>query len=179
MSDSGGVPLALKGNVVGLLGGTDLDVVFDKELFGGTNLNHRCTPGRGARVKVEHVLNLSSPQPPHDHKNESLPLYLKYFLANPRQLSLATSPSDATAGAANPPSSSGGAPLNGHQGASRGRSQAQPKPKPAAAAAEKFQCPQAQPVKAKAPPVQQHETPEASKETPETQTETKEELGDQ
>lgn len=88
VADSGNVPLATKGNVVGIVGGTDIDVVFDVPIFGGTTLNQRCSPNRGSRVKSIQLLNLSQPQTPHTVRNDSIPSYFKYFLENPRQLFL-------------------------------------------------------------------------------------------
>lgn len=61
VQDSGSVPLAAMGVVVGLNTGT-IDAVFDFPFLGGTNLQGRCRPHCGATVQFHQVLNVSAPQ---------------------------------------------------------------------------------------------------------------------
>ncbi|ERF74043.1 hypothetical protein EPUS_03858 [Endocarpon pusillum Z07020] len=61
-ADSGKVPIATKGTVVGLTQTTRetwLDVVFDVSFMSGTTLGDRCSPFRGSTVPTWSVLNLS------------------------------------------------------------------------------------------------------------------------
>ncbi|KAK4541065.1 hypothetical protein LTR36_008290 [Oleoguttula mirabilis] len=63
--DSGRVPIAMRGTVVGLTRTarqTLLDVVFDSTFMSGTTLNERCAPFRGSTVPSGAVLNLSEKQ---------------------------------------------------------------------------------------------------------------------
>ncbi|KAK5120873.1 hypothetical protein LTR85_005940 [Meristemomyces frigidus] len=63
--DSGRVPIAMRGTVVGLTRTarqTLLDVVFDSTFMSGTTLNDRCSPFRGSTVPSDAVLNLSEKQ---------------------------------------------------------------------------------------------------------------------
>ena len=63
--DSGRVPIAMRGTVVGLTRTTRqtlLDVVFDSTFMSGTTLNDRCSPFRGSTVPSNAVLNLSDKQ---------------------------------------------------------------------------------------------------------------------
>ncbi|KAK3679884.1 exonuclease II Exo2 [Recurvomyces mirabilis] len=63
--DSGRVPIAMRGTVVGLTRTsrqTLLDVVFDSKFMSGTTLNDRCSPFRGSTVPSNAVLNLSEKQ---------------------------------------------------------------------------------------------------------------------
>ena len=63
--DSGKVPIASRGTVVGLTRTartTLLDVVFDSTFMSGTSLNDRCSPFRGSTVPVTSVLNLTYKQ---------------------------------------------------------------------------------------------------------------------
>ncbi|KAK5116209.1 hypothetical protein LTR62_008535 [Meristemomyces frigidus] len=63
--DSGRVPIAMRGTVVGLTRTsrqTLLDVVFDSTFMSGTTLNDRCSPFRGSTVPSNSVLNLSEKQ---------------------------------------------------------------------------------------------------------------------
>lgn len=65
VADSGKVPIASKGTVVGLTQTTRetwLDVVFDVSFMSGTSLNDRCSPFRGSTVPVWSVLNLTNKQ---------------------------------------------------------------------------------------------------------------------
>ena len=65
VQDSGKVPIASKGTVVGLTRTarvTLLDVVFDTTFMSGTSLNDRCSPFRGSTVPSSSVLNLSNRQ---------------------------------------------------------------------------------------------------------------------
>ncbi|KAH0562252.1 hypothetical protein GP486_003048 [Trichoglossum hirsutum] len=63
--DSGRVPIATRGTVVGLTRTsrtTLLDVVFDVTFMGGTSLGDRCSPFRGSTVPVSSVLNSTNRQ---------------------------------------------------------------------------------------------------------------------
>ncbi|OQO14111.1 hypothetical protein B0A48_00987 [Cryoendolithus antarcticus] len=63
--DSGKVPIAMRGTVVGLTRTPRamlLDVVYDFTFMGGTTLNERCSPFRGSTVPSDAVLNLSERQ---------------------------------------------------------------------------------------------------------------------
>ncbi|KAL3478375.1 XRN 5'-3' exonuclease N-terminus-domain-containing protein [Aspergillus californicus] len=60
--DSGKVPIATRGTVVGLTRtsrATLLDVVFDLPFMSGTTLGDRCSPFRGQTVQASSVLNIS------------------------------------------------------------------------------------------------------------------------
>ena len=64
-ADSGKVPIASKGTVVGLTQTsreTWLDIVFDVSFMSGTTLGDRCSPFRGQTVPKWSVLNLSDKQ---------------------------------------------------------------------------------------------------------------------
>ena len=64
-ANSGKVPIALRGTVVGLTQTsrtTLLDVVFDSSFMSGTTLGDRCSPFRGQTVPSWSVLNLSNRQ---------------------------------------------------------------------------------------------------------------------
>jgi 5'-3' exoribonuclease 1 len=64
-ADSGKVPIASKGTVVGLtqtIRETWLDIVFDVSFMSGTSLGDRCSPFRGSTVPRWSVLNLSDRQ---------------------------------------------------------------------------------------------------------------------
>lgn len=63
--DSGRVPIATRGTVVGITRTsrtTLLDVVFDVTFMSGTSLGDRCSPFRGSTVPVSSVLNLTDRQ---------------------------------------------------------------------------------------------------------------------
>ena len=63
--DSGRVPIAMRGTVVGMTRTTRqtlLDVVFDSNFMSGTTLNDRCSPFRGSTVPSNAVLNLTDRQ---------------------------------------------------------------------------------------------------------------------
>ncbi|KAG9792350.1 5'-3' exoribonuclease 1 [Exophiala dermatitidis] len=65
VADSGKVPIASKGTVVGLTQTTRetfLDVVFDVSFMSGTSLGDRCSPFRGSTVPTWSVLNLTNRQ---------------------------------------------------------------------------------------------------------------------
>jgi 5'-3' exoribonuclease 1 len=65
VQDSGRVPIATRGTVVGLTRTTRmtlLDVVFDDTFMSGTSLGDRCSPFRGSTIPTTSVLNLSKPQ---------------------------------------------------------------------------------------------------------------------
>ncbi|TPX64914.1 hypothetical protein SpCBS45565_g05555 [Spizellomyces sp. 'palustris'] len=68
--DSGSVPLAAQGTVVGMEGNF-LDVVFDQSFMGGSSLGDRCQPNRGLVVNKDAVLNLTHMQPPIDGSRPS------------------------------------------------------------------------------------------------------------
>lgn len=63
--DSGKVPIAFRGTVVGLTRTSRtllLDVVFDSSFMSGTTLGGRCSPFRGQTVQAISVLNISDRQ---------------------------------------------------------------------------------------------------------------------
>ena len=63
VQDSGKVPIALRGTVVGISRTATaklLDVVFDTAFMSGTTLGERCPPFRGQAVPASSVLNLSN-----------------------------------------------------------------------------------------------------------------------
>ncbi|KAF3158412.1 hypothetical protein TWF788_004744 [Orbilia oligospora] len=65
VQDSGKVPIATKGTVVGITKTartTLLDVVFDVSFMSGSTLGDRCSPFRGMTVPYSSVLNLTSRQ---------------------------------------------------------------------------------------------------------------------
>ena len=65
VQDSGRVPIATRGTVVGLTQTsrtTLLDVVFDVTFMSGTTLGDRCSPFRGSTVPVSSVLNITDRQ---------------------------------------------------------------------------------------------------------------------
>ncbi|KAI9744255.1 MAG: 5'-3' exoribonuclease 1 [Claussenomyces sp. TS43310] len=65
VQDSGRVPIATRGTVVGISRTsrtTLLDVVFDATFMSGTSLDGRCAPFRGSTVPVSSVINLSNKQ---------------------------------------------------------------------------------------------------------------------
>ncbi|MCJ1446649.1 MAG: hypothetical protein MMC23_007155 [Stictis urceolatum] len=65
VQDSGKVPIASRGTVVGLTRTPRtvlLDVLFDGTFMSGTSLNDRCSPFRGQTIPVTSVLNLSHRQ---------------------------------------------------------------------------------------------------------------------
>lgn len=65
VQDSGKVPIATRGTVIGLTRTTRqtlLDVVFDLAFMSGTTLSDRCSPFRGMTVPVSSVLNLTNRQ---------------------------------------------------------------------------------------------------------------------
>ncbi|KAF8896029.1 exonuclease II [Infundibulicybe gibba] len=61
VQDSGGVPLSVKGVVIGL-NSKSMDVVWDVAFMSGTTMNDRCSPYRGSTVEFNTCLNLSNPQ---------------------------------------------------------------------------------------------------------------------
>lgn len=58
---AGGVPLAMKGVVVGI-STTSIDIVWDRPFMGGETLNGRCSEYRGSTVPFSACLNLTRPQ---------------------------------------------------------------------------------------------------------------------
>ncbi|KAL1920326.1 uncharacterized protein VTP21DRAFT_1472 [Calcarisporiella thermophila] len=81
--DSGVVPIATKGTVVGVEG-SQLEIVFDDSFMGGTTLGGRCSMYRGMGVPAYTVLNLTQQQyrgntvnknsrpPIHHHPNPNM-----------------------------------------------------------------------------------------------------------
>ncbi|KIJ95022.1 hypothetical protein K443DRAFT_109499 [Laccaria amethystina LaAM-08-1] len=61
VQDSGGVPLSVKGVVIGLNSKT-MDVVWDVPFMSGITLGDRCSQYRGSTVEFNTCLNLSNPQ---------------------------------------------------------------------------------------------------------------------
>jgi 5'-3' exoribonuclease 1 len=61
VQESGGVPLAAKGVVIGLTTKT-IDVVWDVPFISGTTLNNRCSQYRGSSVDLNACLNLTNRQ---------------------------------------------------------------------------------------------------------------------
>jgi len=77
VQDSGGVPLSVKGVVVGL-NAKSMDVVWDVPFMSGVTLGDRCSQYRGSTVEFNTCLNLTNPQfvtstnpkaPPTVHNN--------------------------------------------------------------------------------------------------------------
>jgi 5'-3' exoribonuclease 1 len=65
VQDSGRVPIATRGTVVGLTRTartTLLDVVFDVTFMSGSSLNDRCSPFHGSTVPISSVLNITDRQ---------------------------------------------------------------------------------------------------------------------
>lgn len=65
VQDSGRVPIASQGTVVGInqtSRTTLLDVVFDVSFMSGTSLDDRCSPFRGSTIPVHSVLNITDRQ---------------------------------------------------------------------------------------------------------------------
>lgn len=65
VQDSGKVPIATRGTVIGLTRATRatlLDIVFDVTFMSGTTLSDRCSPFRGMTVPTQSVLNLTNRQ---------------------------------------------------------------------------------------------------------------------
>lgn len=58
--DSGGVPLGLRGTVIGFED-KHVQVVFDQTFMGGTTMGGQCSPFRGMTVPAFSVINLSQP----------------------------------------------------------------------------------------------------------------------
>lgn len=61
VQDSGGVPLSVKGVVVGM-NAKSMDVVWDVPFLSGTTLGDRCAQYRGSTVEFTSCLNLTKPQ---------------------------------------------------------------------------------------------------------------------
>ncbi|KAF9220420.1 hypothetical protein BS17DRAFT_344744 [Gyrodon lividus] len=61
VQDSGGVPLSIKGVVIGL-GSKTMDVIWDVPFMSGVTLGDRCSQYRGSSVHFNSCLNLSNPQ---------------------------------------------------------------------------------------------------------------------
>ncbi|KAI9846336.1 MAG: hypothetical protein M1837_004189 [Sclerophora amabilis] len=65
VQDSGRVPIATRGTVVGMTRTsrtTLVDVVFDVTFMSGTSLSDRCSPFRGSTVPISSVLNITDRQ---------------------------------------------------------------------------------------------------------------------
>ncbi|KAJ3538611.1 hypothetical protein NM688_g6492 [Phlebia brevispora] len=61
VQETGGVPLSVKGVVVGM-NAKSMDVVWDVPFMSGTTLGDRCSQYRGSTVEFTSCLNLSNPQ---------------------------------------------------------------------------------------------------------------------
>jgi len=61
VQDSGGVPLSVKGVVIGL-NAKSMDVVWDVPFMSGVTLGDRCSEYRGSTVDFNSCLNLTNPQ---------------------------------------------------------------------------------------------------------------------
>lgn len=61
VQDSGTVPIAAKGTVVGI-DRLEIEVVFDDRFMSGMDLSGRCSMHRGMTVGPQSILNLSNPQ---------------------------------------------------------------------------------------------------------------------
>ncbi|PPQ70177.1 hypothetical protein CVT26_014453 [Gymnopilus dilepis] len=61
VQDSGGVPLSVKGVVIGL-NAKSMDVVWDVPFMSGVTLGDRCSQYRGSTVEFNTCLNLTNPQ---------------------------------------------------------------------------------------------------------------------
>ncbi|KAJ7767274.1 exonuclease II [Mycena metata] len=61
VQDSGGVPLSVKGVVIGL-NAKSMDVVWDVPFMSGVTLGDRCSQYRGSTVEFNSCLNLTTPQ---------------------------------------------------------------------------------------------------------------------
>ncbi|PPQ66718.1 hypothetical protein CVT24_008819 [Panaeolus cyanescens] len=61
VQDTGGVPLSVKGVVIGL-NSKSMDVVWDVPFMSGITLSDRCSQYRGSTVEFNTCLNLSNPQ---------------------------------------------------------------------------------------------------------------------
>lgn len=61
VKDSGGVPLSVKGVVIGL-NAKSMDVIWDVPFISGVTLGDRCSQYRGSTVEFSSCLNLSNPQ---------------------------------------------------------------------------------------------------------------------
>ncbi|KAF5326675.1 hypothetical protein D9619_004005 [Psilocybe cf. subviscida] len=61
VQDSGGVPLSVKGVVIGL-NAKSMDVVWDVPFMSGATLGDRCSQYRGSTVEFNTCLNLTAPQ---------------------------------------------------------------------------------------------------------------------
>jgi len=61
VQDSGGVPLSVKGVVIGL-NSKSMDVVWDAAFMSGSTMGDRCSQYRGSTVDFDSCLNLTNPQ---------------------------------------------------------------------------------------------------------------------
>ncbi|KIJ60330.1 hypothetical protein HYDPIDRAFT_98795 [Hydnomerulius pinastri MD-312] len=61
VQDSGGVPLSVKGVVIGLSSNA-MDIAWDVPFMSGVTLGDRCSQYRGSTVEFNSCLNLSNPQ---------------------------------------------------------------------------------------------------------------------
>ncbi|GET01384.1 exonuclease Kem1, putative [Rhizophagus clarus] len=68
VKDSGNVPIASKGTIVGIEK-NNIDVVFDCTFMGGSTLGDRCSNYRGMTVPANSLLNLTRPQLPDRRLN--------------------------------------------------------------------------------------------------------------
>ncbi|KAF9001496.1 XRN 5'-3' exonuclease N-terminus-domain-containing protein [Cyathus striatus] len=97
VQDSGGVPLSVKGVVVGLNAKT-MDVIWDVPFMSGSTLGDRCSQYRGSTVEFTTCLNLTNPQfvtstnpevPPQPNTNPSFkpssPAAPVHIMTNPNR----------------------------------------------------------------------------------------------
>jgi len=61
VQDSGGVPLSVKGVVIGL-NSKSMDIVWDVAFMSGVTMGDRCSQYRGSAVDFDSCLNLTNPQ---------------------------------------------------------------------------------------------------------------------
>ncbi|OBZ66148.1 hypothetical protein A0H81_13718 [Grifola frondosa] len=61
VQDTGGVPLSIKGVVIGM-NAKSMDIVWDAPFMSGTTLGDRCSQYRGSTVEFTTCLNLANPQ---------------------------------------------------------------------------------------------------------------------
>ncbi|KIK92027.1 hypothetical protein PAXRUDRAFT_148190 [Paxillus rubicundulus Ve08.2h10] len=83
VQDSGGVPLSIKGVVIGINSKT-IDVIWDVPFMSGVTLADRCSQYRGSSVQLTSCLNLSSPQFIASTHPKSAPPLRPNVLSKPR-----------------------------------------------------------------------------------------------
>ncbi|TDL19946.1 hypothetical protein BD410DRAFT_726523 [Rickenella mellea] len=123
VQDSGSVPLAVKGVVIGLNTNT-MDVVWDVPFLSGTTLGDRCSPYRGSQVEFNTCLNLTRPQfvtstdPKAEHKSPQNPAFRPRFGPHP---SIQPAQGQAPAAGFRPAPNRGGPPMRIMTNPNRGR----------------------------------------------------------